>query len=689
MKKRLSKVARDLNSNISSVVEFLSLHGHHCEEDPNEELSVELWDFLQYNFQSYIADKQRLNLQQKPSGGEIIPITKDPNQIPLELKIIEAASREKRLIDRIIGFTDYDWHYTIIKYKGECSQPVPFSLFDEVICEILLAENLSMGKLGQVLGLDITKDPAEKEILATALEELRKDNMIDGDDSLLWLTDVGKEYAENGVKYSTFTRNFDLYIDSTCGLKKDIKEIFINLRSEKVFLNPEVIVSELEEIKSLAEIQAPEIHYPEKNFHLQSASLVKAEAHKAKIWIVLFENFRDNNLRAIVYDEKQDLVIEILSEAIDKKEDLKLSLLNELIKISDGEEFAVEYTEEEKKEDQVLDEKLLIKTQEEIDLALELQDTIKLKEIEKQIKTTKRHFNSLEFEVELKRLFDETSDDLWIISPWIKKATFKRIPFFERYMKKGGRIFVAYSEPEESNQVMAYEEPLNKLIDLEKNYQNFYLHQLPPFHYKNVWLRKSNNENIYYTGSYNILSFFVSQGLQKVRQEKMTKLEWNDEVQIEYSDVVLRFGLKYLNEAIDDFNSICQNPPSIIDRKYLNKIQSFDSLKLKPFINQGISEFDSAFKQLEESKIANLSIYRKMYFITAIEDYRKIVSDYSKNPIPFDKQRKLQNEFDDLRNEFMDFMEIQLGDAKDVAADISGLRTFLNEPNRKQNYNRK
>lgn len=115
MKKRLSKVARDLNSNISSVVEFLSLHGHHCEEDPNEELSVELWDFLQYNFQSYIADKQRLNLQQKPSGGEIIPITKDPNQIPLELKIIEAASREKRLIDRIIGFTDYDWHYTIIK----------------------------------------------------------------------------------------------------------------------------------------------------------------------------------------------------------------------------------------------------------------------------------------------------------------------------------------------------------------------------------------------------------------------------------------------------------------------------------------------------------------------------------------------------------------------------------------------
>ena len=408
MKKRLSKVARDLNSNISSVVEFLSLHGHHCEEDPNEELSVELWDFLQYNFQSYIADKQRLNLQQKPSGGEIIPITKDPNQIPLELKIIEAASREKRLIDRIIGFTDYDWHYTIIKYKGECSQPVPFSLFDEVICEVLLAENMSMGKLGQVLGLDITKDPAEKEILATALEELRKDNMIDGDDSLLWLTDVGKEYAENGVKYSTFTRNFDLYIDSTCGLKKDIKEIFINLRSEKVFLNPEVIVSELEEIKSLAEIQAPEIHYPEKNFHLQSASLVKAEAHKAKIWIVLFENFRDNNLRAIVYDEKQDLVIEILSEAIDKKEDLKLSLLNELIKISDGEEFSVEYTEEEKKEDQVLDEKLLIKTQEEIDLALELQDTIKLKEIEKQIKTTKRHFNSLEFEVELKRLFDET-----------------------------------------------------------------------------------------------------------------------------------------------------------------------------------------------------------------------------------------------------------------------------------------
>lgn len=688
MKKRLVKVARELNSNISNIVEFLNSNGFHCEEDPFEEISDEMIGFLHYNFQSFIAAKQKLyqtNVQEKEASRSV---SMETIQVPLELKIIEAASKEKRLIDRIIGFTDFDWHYSVVKYKGECSQPVEFNLFDETICEILLTEHMSLEKLGSILGFDIDKDPAESEILKSALDDLRKDKMIDGDDSILWLTSIGEEYARNGVKFSTFIRDFELYIDLTLGTKGNIKDIFINLKSEKELINKGEILSELEEIKSLAEIQAPEIHFPQKNYHLQSAEFIKVDVYKAKVWVVLFENFRDNKLRAIVYDEKQDAVIDALSEVMDKSENTKSELVDKLIKINEGEEFAVEYTEEDKKEDQVLDEKILIKTQEEIDLAIEKHDTIRLKEIENKIEITKRHFNSLEFEIELKRLFDETSDDLWIISPWIKNATFKRIPFFENYMKKGGRIFVAYSEPEESNQIMAYEEPLKRLIELEKNYQNFYLHKLPAFHYKNVWLRKGDGQNLYYTGSYNILSFFVSQGLQRVRQEKMTRLDWNDEVQSEYSEVVLQFGLKYLNKAIDDFNTLCQNPPVKIDRKYLSKLQSFDSLKLKPFINQGISEFDRAFDQLEKSKRDNLTTYRKEFFKTAIEDYRKQTIDYSKKPISIEVKKNLQNEFDKIRNEFMDFMEIQFGEAKDVAAAIADLKTF-GVPQARKTFNRK
>ena len=45
----------------------------------------------------------------------------------------------------------------------------------------------------------------------------------------------GKEYAENGVKFSTFNREFDLYIDLISGIKENIKNIFTDLKSEKQY----------------------------------------------------------------------------------------------------------------------------------------------------------------------------------------------------------------------------------------------------------------------------------------------------------------------------------------------------------------------------------------------------------------------------------------------------------------------
>jgi hypothetical protein len=381
--------------------------------------------------------------------------------------------------------------------------------------------------------------------------------MLEGDESIMWLSDTGIDYARNGVKFSTFTRNFELYFDLIGNTAANVKSVFSKLKSEKTPSQVSNLPDSLQAIRALAEHQAQEIHFPEKNYLLQSAELISADSFKAKVWVILLENFRENTLRALVYDEKQNIVIDSLSEALDKQEDIKKELLEKLVKVDD----AIEFTEEEKQTEQIEIESELIQKQIEIDEAIQTQDVGKIKEIQKEVEAIKRHFNSLEFEVELKRLFDETANDLWIISPWIKNATFKRIPFFEKYLKKGGRIFIAYSEPEEPGQVMAYDEPLNKLLDLEKRYQNFYLHQLPAFHYKNVWLRKEDGSNLYYTGSYNILSFFVSQGLQKVRQEKMTRMDWNEEVQEEFADVIRQFGLKYANKAIEDFNALCQNPP--------------------------------------------------------------------------------------------------------------------------------
>ena len=375
------------------------------------------------------------------------------------------------------------------------------------------------------------------------------------------------------------------------------------------------------------------------------------------------------------------------SEAIDSRDDIKALLLSKIISNEDTTE--IDFTFEEKNEFQITVEKELIEKQDEIDVAIDSQDIVKIREIEKEIFKSKRNFNSLEFELELKRLFDETADELWIISPWIKKATMKRIPFFENYLKKGGKIFIVYSLPEAEDQLMALEEPLNKLLELEKNYQNFYIHQLPPFHYKNVWLRMKDNNNFYYTGSYNILSFFVMQGLKHIRQEKMTRIDWNNETEDEYNEVFKKFGLKYITKAIDDFNSISQDNSISIDKDFIQKIKNIDNGKLRPFINKGIEEFDKAYNELEIAKNANLDSSRRYFFNQIIIKFQKQVTEYKKDLITPDKKRRLQSEFEKERADYMDLVDMQLGVVKDLFLQINNLKTYnLNKSVIKKNFKR-
>lgn len=686
MKKRLSKIARDFKSNISIVVEFLRVNGYECEEDPEVEFSIEVVEFIENNLPAFLFEKNKESQKQTPKHKDKSKDVSSGAHIPLELKIIESASKEKKLIERIVGFTEFEWNYTIAKFKGTCSQPVDFNLFDEVLCDLLLTEQMSAEKIGNILGFDIQKDPAENDILLKAIKDLKADKMLDGDESILWLTDVGIEYAKNGVKFSTFTRDFDLYIDSIGVSKEKVKEIFSNIKSEKTpNFDKDFLPKNIEEVKPIAELQAPEIHFPKKNFLLQECTPIGAEGFKAKVWVVLLENFRDNTLRAVVYDEKQNKVIDTLSEALDKQDELKSELLERLVKVDDD----IEFTNEEKQKEQVEIEQALIHKQEEIEDAITRQDAVKIKEIEKEVEAIKRHFNSLEFEVELKKLFDTTSDTILIQSPWVRDFAFKnRVPFIKEYLRKGGRVYIAYSENESfGGEDMVQEESKKLLAELDKNL-NFYCCELPAFHYKNVWLIRKDKENSYYSGSYNILSFFVHQNMKNVRQEKMTRMDWDSELEEQYLEVFKKFGLKYINAAIDDFNILCQNPPAKIDRDYLQKLRKVENTKLSPFKGIGVMEFDSALRLLEETKTENLNHYRKIFFESEIERYKKLVIELSQKPLSPCRKKSVQIEFEKLREEFLDFLDLQINKGTEVTDMINNLKVFISQHQKQHNHNK-
>lgn len=672
MARRLSKIAKELNIGVSTIANFLVNRGYECEENPNEKIEEDIFEFIKDNISAYLIEQNR------PIENIVIEDEEERKDFSssLDLKIIEAASREKKLIERIVGFTDFDWQYTIGKYEGTCSQPMKFTLFDEVLSDLLLIEEMGMDKLGTILGLDVETDPAEREILVSAINDLRKDGMIDGDESVYWLTDIGKEYAKNGEKFSTFQKNFDLYIDNVGSIDEKAKEVFSDLRSEKSpSINENNVPKNIEEIKPLAELQAPEIHFPDKGFRLQACKNIAIETYVAKVWVILLENFRDNTIRALVYDEKKDQIIEPLSEAFDQLEDEKQAILEKLIKISEQEDFSVAYTDEPKQEAQIAIENDLIEKQHEIEVAIEIQDVEKVSEIQKEVVKGKRLFNSLEFEVELKRLFDETRCDMWIISPWIKRnAINRRLPFFEKYLQKGGRIFIAYSLPENDTE-MADENALNKLLELEKRHQNFYIHQLPSFHYKRVWIRDDKKEeHLYYTGSYNILSFFVKQGLQNVRQEEMTKLLWDEENENEYKEVLTQFAAKYMKQATLEFEQLITSAPENIDKEFLKKIKSLTNNKLRFFVNKNIEGFDDEYTALQDKKEEKLKLYKRLYFDREIDDIEKKVKKLQSQTISLDKSKSIKAKLNALLNEFSEYKDLK--EVNEVSQSLQKIKTF-------------
>lgn len=84
------------------------------------------------------------------------------------------------------------------------------------------------------------------------------------------------------------------------------------------------------------------------------------------------------------------------------------------------------------------------------------------------------------------------------------------------------RVFIAYSEPASNNdgKPMMDEEVEPGIKQLEDQYPNFFYVQLSEFHLKNV-IEVKGNQKILFSGSFNVLSFSVSEQQTHVRREEM------------------------------------------------------------------------------------------------------------------------------------------------------------------------
>ena len=536
-------------------------------------------------------------------------------QEPIGSRIAKAVFEEKKISERIFGYISYDINFVKATYAGKTQRPAKITSIEKGIVGILLVdETSSFDKIGLILGLDVINDKAEQSILRTAIETLRGFNAIEGDDSCMALTDAGRTYAEKGERPDTYSKAFDIYVDKSHMSWLNIKNCIGDnlLKINEINTPCENLNLSLEEIKQFAECQAQDVHFPQNRYLLESA--IWSEGHEAsyKVYVCFVQSIASSeDVRAFVFDENSNALNPIMSEQINSNPDLLAELLENCIKFEceiDEETIILEGDDVETAKSEISEEikeaeKQLVLEEENAKNA-PLSDKQDVSSPSTNLSTDKERlhkkalYDSLSFELELQKIFNEDDpDEIWLISPWIRKGAFvhDRGPLIENFLKdENKRVFIAYSEPALNNdgKPMMDEEVEPGIIQLDEQYPNFFYVQLPEFHLKNV-IEVKGDQKVLFSGSFNVLSFSVSEQQKHVRREEMT-LAHHTVAKNKYADFQLEFAEIYASRIMKEIE--------ILDTASLN---NYKNERLDYFLgidNQEIHKLFSPIEDLLEEK---------------------------------------------------------------------------------------
>lgn len=540
-------------------------------------------------------------------------------QEPIGTRIAKAVFGAKKISERIFGYISYDIKFVRAVYHGKTQRPAKITALEKGIVGILLVDEIaSFEKIGSILGLDVVNDKAEQSILRSAIETLRGFNAIEGDDSLIALTEGGHAYADKGERPDTYTKDFDIFVDSSHPSWYNIKNgIGDNVKKIEEINTPcDDLNLELDQIKAYAEQQAQDVHFPQNRYLLESATWNEGHEASYKVYVCFVQNVANSeDVRAFVYDENTEGLNSLIADQINQDEDLKSELLNSCIRLEceNDEETtvlegdAVEVAKAEITEELKQAEQKMIKEEEEGESSEEVEDDVedttsntssatkaKAPKISAKDRLHKKAlYDSLSFEVELQKIFTEDDpDEIWLVSPWIRKGAFlhDRGPMIENFLRdENKRVFIAYSEPATNNdgKPMMDEEVEPGIKLLEEQYSNFFYVQLPEFHLKNV-IEVKGDQKILFSGSFNVLSFSVSEQQTHVRREEMA-LAHHTVARKKYDDCQLEFAEIYAERIKKQIESL---EPS--------EITNYKNEKLEYFLGIENAEIHKLFSPIED-----------------------------------------------------------------------------------------
>lgn len=494
-------------------------------------------------------------------NNELVKVAEETSQSnedsnAVALRIAQMMANVKKISERIVGYIPFDYVFQAQTYHATSNRPAKITPLERAIVGILKVDShQDLITIGEILGLDIKHDIAEKEILNHAVESMRQYGVIEGDDSYLSLTERGNLFASTGERPETFSGDFDLWIDpqhiGITSLKNDLKSDYV----EDIDVNIESLNLTLDSIKNFAEHQASNFQTEKLRFVLSEANLNACTAKHYQLYICFLQSVRDNQITLFVYDDHQQCIMPTLSEQFNQDEDFKVELLDKCLSIEcESNDVEVLDNTTEKPKEQKEAEQLLINEEDETQKA-EVKISVGASDKDGRLHK-KALYDSLSFEAELHNIFTvDEADEIWMISPWIGHAfVYQRLPYIKNYLNKGRSIFIAFSKEEanikaaSSHGDMITPAAKKAIAGLEKDYPTlFFCAQLPAFHTKNV-IEKKGDQFVMFTGSFNVLSFSVNAQQKQIRREEMALAHHQMAVN-KYEEYLDEFIAYYIDDA--------------------------------------------------------------------------------------------------------------------------------------------
>jgi rRNA-processing protein FCF1 len=248
----------------------------------------------------------------------------------LDLNIYRTLFQQKKLTEKYLGKLKFEWAYSEVHYKADCTVGVPFDLFDKTIVGILLVDNvLRIEEIGDILGMNVIHNPekqqyrddAEFDILRMAVDNLFQYKMIEIGDasySSCRLTSIGREYAQKARKFKIENNKpFFLVYDHTSQNHIEAKLIFKNIKGKnQLSLIKDFDFLDETLMKKIASIQSNEVYDEGKgnSFTNPQIDQNRSQSFLLEIFVALQYDLESNKIRLIAYEPNTKTINEYFSK---------------------------------------------------------------------------------------------------------------------------------------------------------------------------------------------------------------------------------------------------------------------------------------------------------------------------------------------------------------------------------------